>query len=324
MLNASAVELGAHERERRWPNTQLLFKDLQETKAELQETKAALQEAKVEQTETKAELRNSKRKLEPLEHEVASLKATRATQGAHEGSPTLVGSDRSVSGSHDKTLKVWRLADRSYEKTFERHGNIVSCVAVLPGGEQVVSVTSDNTLEFWRLAEGSCEKTLEGHRSIVFCVAEQPGGERVVSGSHDDTLKVWRLAHGSCETILQGHKRVRVFCVAVLPGGDRVVSCSCDNTLKVWRLSDGTCEKTLQDHAGLVGVAGGKLAAEPRRPMLPCALRKQRPVLGLVVAPAISITARQSPTNKGRPTLARLDVLKSGSCSRSPDPRFET
>ena len=153
-----------------------------------------------------------------------------------------------------------------------------------------------------------------------------PGGERIVSGSDDSVLKVWRLEDGSCEKTLQGHKRVHVFCccVAVLPGGDRVVSCSCDNTLKVWRLSDGTCEKTLQDHAGLVGVAGGKLAAEPRRPMLPHALRKQRPVLGLVIAPAISITARQSLTNIGRPTLARFDVLKSGSCSRSPDPQFET
>ena len=158
---------------------------------------------------------------------MASLKATRATQGAHEGSPSLVGSDRSVSGSHDDTLKVWRLAD------------------------------------------GSCEKTL------------------------------------------QGHKRVRVFCVVVLPGGDRMVSCSCDNTLKIWRLADGSCEKTLQHHAGLVGVAGGKLAAEPRRALLPHALRKQRPVLGLVVAPAISITARQSLTNKGRPTHACLEVLKS-------------
>ena len=102
-----------------------------ETKVALQETKAALQETKVEQTETKAELRNSKRKLEPLERdEVASIKATRTTQGAHEGSPSLVGSDRSVSGPHDKTLKVWRLVDRSCEKTtLEGHGGAVFCVA---------------------------------------------------------------------------------------------------------------------------------------------------------------------------------------------------
>ena len=88
-LHASAVELGAHERE-------AVAKDLQETKAEqretkvaLQETKVALQEAKVEQTETKTQ------------REVANLKATRTTQGAHEGSSSLVGSDRIVSGSRD-------------------------------------------------------------------------------------------------------------------------------------------------------------------------------------------------------------------------------
>ena len=189
-LHASAVELGAHEREAVAKHMQLLFKDLQETKAELQKTRVALQETKVEQMETKAELRNSKRKLEPLERERggASLKATRATQGAHEGSPSLVGSDRSVSGSHDDTLKVWRLADGNCEKTLQGHGLDVSCVAVLPGEERVVSGSNDGTLKVWRLADGSCEKTLEGHRSVINCVAVLPGGERVVSGSHDDTL----------------------------------------------------------------------------------------------------------------------------------------
>ena len=58
-------ELEAHEEAAMARHMQLLLKDLQETKAEL---------------------RDSKRKLEPLEREVASLKATRTTQGAHEGS----------------------------------------------------------------------------------------------------------------------------------------------------------------------------------------------------------------------------------------------
>ena len=105
---------------------------------------------------------------------MASLKATRATQGAHEGSPSLVGSDRSVSGSSDKTLKVWRLADGSCEKTLEGHMSIVS--RGWPGGERIVSGSDDSVLKVWRLEDGSCEKTLEGHGSAVSCVAVLPGG----------------------------------------------------------------------------------------------------------------------------------------------------
>ena len=240
-------ELEAHEEAATARHMQLLLKDLQETKAELQETKA-------EQRATKAELRDSKRKLEPLEREVASLKATRMTQGAHEGSLSLLGSGRIVSGTRDKTLKVFRLADGSCEKTLQGHGYAVSCVAVLPGGERVVSGSEDKTLKVWRLADGSCEKTLQGHRYWVRCVAVLPGGERVVSGSFDMTLKVFRLADGSCEKTLQGHRHV-VNCVAVLPGGERVVSGSRDKTLKVWRLADGSCEKTLQGQSEVWCVA---------------------------------------------------------------------
>ena len=134
-------ELEAHEEAAMARHVQLLLKGFQETKAELQETKAALQETKAElqetkaeQRATKAELRDSKRKLEPLEREVASLKAIRMTQGAHEGSSSLVDSGMIVSGSFDKTLKVWRLDDGSCEKTLQGHGNFVRCVAVLPGG----------------------------------------------------------------------------------------------------------------------------------------------------------------------------------------------
>ena len=89
----------------------------------------------------------------------------------------LVGSDRIVSGSLDMTLKVWRLADGSCEKTLQGHGDKVYCVAVLPGAERIVSGSFDKTLKVWRLADGSCEKTLQGHGDCVFlCVGAARGG----------------------------------------------------------------------------------------------------------------------------------------------------
>ena len=107
---------------------------------------------------------------------MASLKATRATQGgAHEGSPSLVGSDRSVSGSHDDTFKVWRLADGSCETILQGHKRVrVFCVAVLPGGDRVVSCSCDNTLKVWRLSDGTCEQTLRDHAGLVGVAGGKP------------------------------------------------------------------------------------------------------------------------------------------------------
>ena len=45
------------------------------------------------------------------------------------------GGERVVSGSRDKTLKVWKLAGGSCETILQGHKRVqVFCVAVLPGG----------------------------------------------------------------------------------------------------------------------------------------------------------------------------------------------
>ncbi|MCT7988971.1 NB-ARC domain-containing protein, partial [Laspinema olomoucense] len=54
---------------------------------------------------------------------------------------------RVVSGSLDKTLKVWNLATGEEERTLTGHGNSVTAVAISPDGQRVVSGSEDNTLK---------------------------------------------------------------------------------------------------------------------------------------------------------------------------------
>ncbi len=73
----------------------------------------------------------------------------------HQGSVIAVAitpdGRRVVSGSDDKTLKVWDLETGRQERTLEGHQHSVYAVAITPDGRRVVSGSADKTLKVWDL-----------------------------------------------------------------------------------------------------------------------------------------------------------------------------
>ena len=74
---------------------------------------------------------------------------------------------RAVSGSDDRTLKVWDLEQGALLATLEGHGDGVLAVAVTPDGRRAVSGSCDRTLKVWDLEQGALLSTLEGHGDRV-------------------------------------------------------------------------------------------------------------------------------------------------------------
>jgi TIR domain/NB-ARC domain/APAF-1 helical domain/WD domain, G-beta repeat len=140
---------------------------------------------------------------------------------------------RAVSGSDDRTLKVWDLERGALLATLEGHGHWVRAVAVTPDGRRAVSGSLDRTLKVWDLEQGALLATLEGHDDRVLTVAVTPDGRRAVSGSLDAMLQVWDLEENALLTTLPSHG-VGVRAVAVTPDWRRAVSGSDDRTLRLW------------------------------------------------------------------------------------------
>ena len=159
-----------------------------------------------------------------------------------------------VSGSREKTLKVWDLDTGALVRTLEGHADRVTGVAVTADGRRTVSASWDKTLKVWNLGTGSVVHTLEGHTGVVWGVAVTPDGRQAVSGSSDETLKVWDLEHGGVLRTLEGHA-APVRGVAVTPDGRGVVSAAGDGTLKLWGLERGALVHTFAGHtAGVTAV----------------------------------------------------------------------
>jgi WD40 repeat protein len=67
----------------------------------------------------------------------------------------LTGNGRAVSGSLDRTLRVWDLGSGDCLRTLEGHTGGVSTVA-LTGDGWAVSGSDDGTLRVWELDRGLC------------------------------------------------------------------------------------------------------------------------------------------------------------------------
>lgn len=193
-----------------------------------------------------------------------------------------------VSGSDDRTIKVWNLKEEEELYTLVGHSASVTSVAISPDGETLASGSSDKTIRLWNLKTRQEIKSIAEHSKSITCVAFHPKKNSVLfSGSSDATVKLWNLetykvthtyakhsngvtclaihpngkmlASGShdCTAIvwpnhtLTGHS-ASVLCLAISPDGHTLVSGSNDKEIKVWNLSNGDLLNTLTGHSAPV------------------------------------------------------------------------
>jgi WD40 repeat protein len=166
------------------------------------------------------------------------------TYEGHRGEVYLVAiapdGKTALSGSDDKTLKLWDLPSGKTLHTLEGHRGGVYAVAISPDGRIAVSGSADRTLKLWDLSSGKALHTLEGHSDMINAVAISPDGKTAVSGSNDNTLKLWDLSSGKAlHTLkLKGYSHW-LGLVAISPDGKTAVSGSWDRTLELWDLFTG-------------------------------------------------------------------------------------
>ncbi|MHC4867491.1 MAG: TIR domain-containing protein [Planctomycetota bacterium] len=162
---------------------------------------------------------------------------------------------RAVSGSDDKTVRVWDLEKGNRLATLKGHTQLVYSVAITGDGKRAVSGSDDHTVRIWDVEEGKEVAVLKGHTGDVNSVAITGDGKRAVSGSDDHTVRIWDLEKGKEIAILKGHTG-EVYSVAITADGKRAISGSYDKTVRVWDLEKTEELATLEGHASIVwGVA---------------------------------------------------------------------
>jgi WD40 repeat protein len=181
---------------------------------------------------------------------------SRTLEGHHSGIKSIVTFDGGfISGSGDKTIKIWDLKTLTCIATLQGHTRPVESLAIFNG--KLISGSYDNTISIWDLNTRTCIAVLEGHTAPVTSLAISNG--RLISGSRNNTIKIWDLNTylPICTATLEGHRDPSGSLIIVDDG--RLISvCSNEydneNSIKIWDLSTEppTCIATLEGHTDSV------------------------------------------------------------------------
>jgi len=97
-----------------------------------------------------------------------------------------------ISGSFDKSIRLWDGRSGKYMATFRGHVGSIYQLSWSMDSRMFVSCSADSTVKLWDVATRKLKEDLPGHCDEVYALMWSSDGARVASGSKDRTLRIWR------------------------------------------------------------------------------------------------------------------------------------
>lgn len=129
---------------------------------------------------------------------------------------------RIISGSNDKTLRIWNLETIQEDYQLSGHTHRITALAVTPDGKRAISGSGDATLEVWNLEQGEELFSFTQHRDSINDVKVTQDRKYIVSTSQDSTLMIWNLHSGKEIVSFVGESPIR--CCGIAPDGLTIVA----------------------------------------------------------------------------------------------------
>lgn len=151
-----------------------------------------------------------------------------------------------ISASHDKTIRIWDLDEKTQVAIFEGHTRSVGCITATNSYKYIVSGSNDATIRIWDFQHKMIEAILKGHTNNVTSVLLTRDGKYIISAAGntsettpDYTIRIWNFIEKRAEAVLCGHT-APINCIAVTSDSKYIVSGSTDRTVRVWDLIEKT------------------------------------------------------------------------------------
>jgi len=203
-------------------------------------TTAALQVIPIDPTTLKNRGMHATRAL-PSYHR--SWHVTRVVAG-HDAPVHCVCVDSSndwfVSGSADRTVKVWDLVTGKLKLTLTGHIQAVRGVSLSGRIPYMFTCSEDKTVRCWDLERNEVVRTYHGHLGGVYSIAIHPDLDLIATGGTDGAVRVWDIRTRKEIYALLGHKEA-VQCLLMQSSEPQIVSGGADAMVRLWDLAAGRC-----------------------------------------------------------------------------------
>jgi eukaryotic-like serine/threonine-protein kinase len=161
---------------------------------------------------------------------------------------------RILTGSADKTARIWDARTGAQLLMLTGHADRVQHAAYSPDGARIVTASADKTVRIWDAATGALLGSLVGHGDAVNWAAYSPDGTRIVTASEDMTARIWDARTQAQLVVLSGHGN-HVNTAAYSRDGTRIVTASDDKTARIWNARSGALVASLAGHSDVVYAA---------------------------------------------------------------------
>lgn len=159
-----------------------------------------------------------------------------------------------LSGSHDKTARLWDVATGRELRSFGGHASQILAVAFSPDGRTIATGSWDETVRVWDARTGALLHLLK-HGSWVTALAFSPDGRTLAAGTRGGSMFLWDAANGQPRHRIKAHSH-HVTGLAFSGDGAVLASVSLDSALRLWNPADGQAlRQDVIPQAGLLSVA---------------------------------------------------------------------
>jgi len=161
-----------------------------------------------------------------------------------------------VSGSMDKTIRVWDIEKRKLKRTIHT-GRPILGLAVVSNTQRVASF-SLNTIDVWdinkpvswmkSIRRKGMLSTVAGFKRSPLAWAVTPDGSRSITYCEDETLRVSDLKKGEFLSDWAHNIYDLITSIVVTPDGNYALTGSVNQTISVWNLRASANLQTATDH----------------------------------------------------------------------------
>jgi len=152
-----------------------------------------------------------------------------------------------ISGSEDKTVRLWSLDSYSALVSYKGHNQPIWDVKFSPFGHYFATASHDQTARLWATDHIYPLRIFAGHINDVDCIEFHPNSNYVFTGSSDKTCRMWDVQTGNSVRIFMGHTGP-VNCMSVSHDGRWLASAGEDGVVNIWDAGSGRRLKTMRGH----------------------------------------------------------------------------